>query len=266
MKRIVFIDYSIDNWHANTFAKLLAQNDTGFVLSGVYAVDQTSLAAWAAERNVPAVSTIAELAPLADYVMVLAPSNPETHLELCREAFALGKPTYVDKTFAPSAEIARQIFALADQCEVAVQSSSVLRYTELQAHCEGRSAFPPQSIDMWGSGGNFNEYLIHPLESVISVMGPEIDTIKAEEVAGFTRITLHFSRNRLATIHMYVGHSTPFFSVVSDAELTRPITIDGSQIFHNGLMAILEFFKAGKAQIPRGETMAIMQALDALRK
>lgn len=266
MKRIVFIDHDINNWHANTFARLLAENETGFQLSGVYATRRDNLAAWAAEHGIPAVETIADLAPLADYVIVLAPSNPETHLDLCCEAFKLGKTTYVDKTFAPNAETARAIFALADKHGIAVQTSSVLRYTELQAHCLRQPEHPVQSIVTWASGGNFNEYLIHPLESVISVMGPEIEAITAEEVAGFTKITLRFSRNRLATVHMHVGHATPFFSVVSDEKGTHPISIDGSRIFHNGLMGILEFFEAGKALIPREETLAIMRALDALRK
>lgn len=266
MKRIAFIDYDIDNYHANIFARLLAEGDTGFHLSAVWAQRRDNLDAWATQRNIMAVECIADLAALADYVMVLAPSNPETHLDLCRQAFALRKPTYVDKTFAPNRATAAEIFAMADDLGVATQTSSVLRYTELQAHCKSRADFPPQSITSWASGGNFNEYLIHPLESVISAMGPEIEAIAAEEEAGHTRITLRFSRHRLATIHMHVAHQTPFFHVVSDAQATAPIAINSNRLFLNGLLATLEFFKAGIAQIPREETMAIISAMDSLRK
>lgn len=266
MKRIAFIDDQIDNFHANTFARLLAENDTGFALSAVWARQRDGLSEWAAKHSVPAVDSIADLASLADYLMVLAPSTPETHPELCAEAFRLGKTTYVDKTFAPDTVAARAIFALADEYGVAIQTSSVLRYTELQVHCADRPEQPPQSISTWASGGNFNEYLIHPLESVVSAMGSEIEAITAEEVAGFTRITLRFSRNRIATIHFHVGHQTPFFHVVSDAERTTPVSIDGSAIFRNGLLGTLDFFRAGKALIPRDETLAIMQAIDTLRR
>ena len=266
MNRIAFVDHDIDNFHANTFARLLSEHDTGFRLSAVYANRRDNIAAWADERKVSTVEKIADLAPLADYVMVLAPSNPETHLDLCRETFALGKTTYVDKTFAPDYATAQEIFALADQHGVAIQSSSVLRYTELQVHCASQSDLPPRSISSWASGGNFKEYIIHPLESVVSVMGPEIEAITAEESAGCTRITLRFSGDRIATIQMHVAHATPFYHVVSDAKATKAISIDGSRIFLNGLLATLDFFKAGKAQIPREETLAIMLALDTLRK
>ncbi|HWL52349.1 MAG TPA: hypothetical protein VNQ90_07935 [Chthoniobacteraceae bacterium] len=266
MKRIAFVDCDIDNFHANTFARLLAEEGEEFTLSAVWAQRRDNLAAWAAARQVTAVETIAELAPLADDVMVLAPSNPETHLALCTEAFALGKTTYVDKTFAPDRPTAQRIFEAADAHGVAVQTSSVLRYTELQAYCQSRPDRPPRAISSWANGGNFNEYVIHPVESVISVMGPEVEAVSSEEVAGMTRITLRFSGDRLATIAMYAGHRTPFFHVVSDAEATAPIAIDGSRMFLNGLRATLDFFRAGKAQIPREETLAILGVLDAVRR
>lgn len=35
MKRIAFIDHDIANWHANTFARLLAESDRGYALAEI---------------------------------------------------------------------------------------------------------------------------------------------------------------------------------------------------------------------------------------
>ena len=264
MKRIALIDHDIDNFHANKFTSLLAEHDLGFTVSGVWASRRDNLQAWAAARQVVAVDSVADLAPLADYVMVLAPSNPETHPDLCAKAFALGKTTYVDKTFATDGASAQALFALADRHGVAVQTSSVLRYTALQEHCRSRPEFPPVSIHAWASGDHFREYVIHPLEGVVSVMGPEIEAVEVNGIAGAKRIALRFSGGRQAWVHMHEKHQTPFFYVVSDAERTTPVPVDGGTLFLNGLRGILDFFRAGKALVPREETLAILRVLDTL--
>ncbi len=264
--RIAFVDHDIENFHANVFSRLLTELDTPFRLSAIYANRKDNAKAWAEERSVIAVDQIADLRDLADVMMVLAPSNPETHEALCREAFALGKTTYVDKTFAPDLATARRLFELADAHGIAVQTSSVLRYTEVQAYCAARPESRPQHLSTWASGGKFEEYIIHPLEHVISVMGPEVEGMRRETLAGFERITLLFSGGRAATIQMYVGHGTPFFTVVSDERETAPIAIDGSKIFENGLRGILDFFRDPATAIDRRETLAILELVEKLTR
>lgn len=263
--KIAFIDYDIDNFHANVFARLLKESDTSFHLSAVWAKRQDNIGPWAGERGVTAVERIEELRDLADVIMVLAPSNPEVHEELCEQAFALGKTTYVDKTFAPDVATARRIFECADRHQIAIQTSSILRYTEVQEACRAKPEAPVRHLSTWASGGNFDEYIIHPLEHVVSVMGAEIESVKSERMAGFQRITLGFSRDRAATIQMYVGHSTPFFSVVSNDVETRPITIDGSKLFLRGLQGILDFFRDPATAIDRRETLAVLQTIETLK-
>jgi len=264
MPNIVFIDHDIENYHANTFADLLAEEGSEFRLAGVFANRKDNLTEWAEARQVPAVARVEDLAALADFVMVLAPSNPETHEELCRAAFALGKPTYVDKTFAPDLAAATRIFAEADQCAVPVQTASVLRYTEVQEFCRA-GARAPKFVATWASGGNFAEYIIHPVEHVISLMGPDIEAIEQSEVSGFTLVKLSFSGGRSAHIHMHVNHGTPFFSVVTDEEETRVVSIDGGNLFRAGLRGILSFFENPQKAIDRRETLAVMRVLDVLR-
>ncbi len=263
--RIGFIDHDLDNYHANTFARLLREEHPEAVLSAVFSNRHDNRQAWAADHRTVAVDTMEAMRELTDAIMVLAPSHPETHWDLCQAAFALGKPTYVDKTFAPDFATAEAIFAEADRRQVAVQTSSVLRYTEVQAYCRENGALPPRCIDTWMSGGNFDEYIVHPVEHVISLMGPEVTGMTRCRKSGFEVIELTFSGERIATIHFRAVHATPYFTFLSDDKASRPFAIDASRIFSNGLDAIVDFLRCPAHAIDRAETLAIYRILEALK-
>jgi len=265
MKNIVFIDHDIENYHADTFAALLKEMGGEFRLAGVFANRKDNLQEWAARNGVAAFDRVEDLATVADFVMVLAPSNPETHLDLCRKAFRLKKPTYVDKTFAPDVSTAEAIFAEADLQGVLVQTSSVLRYTEVQRYVSEGAGRAPRYVSTWASGGNFEEYIIHPVEHVVSLLGGDVLKVTQRELAGFTRIDLSFAGDRAATINMHVGHNTPFLSIVHTDVETLPIKVDGSDLFRSGLNGILDFFRNPEKRIDRKETLAVMGVLEMLR-
>ena len=48
---------------------------------------------------------------------MLSPDNCEMHETLCPLPLASGKPTYIDKTFAPDGAAARRIFKMAEAAE-----------------------------------------------------------------------------------------------------------------------------------------------------
>ncbi len=261
---LVFIDHDIENYHANIFARLLAER-ADFRLAGVYATRKDNLAGWAEKHGVPAMDSIGELGSVADAVMVLAPSNPETHWDLCRQAFTLGKPVYVDKTFATSPTDGLRIFAEADRLSIPIQSSSVLRYTEVQEHCKTH-AEPPRLINTWAPGRDFVEYLIHPVEHVVSVLGFEYREIVCREVAGFRQIEITFADGGVAVIHLCVNHRVRYFSVVSHADETTPVSISGGEgLFRAGLNGILDFFQNPGIAIDRRETLAILEILERIK-
>lgn len=259
---IVFIDHDIDNFHANKFADLLAEKPPDFRLTAVYANREDNLEEWARKHQVIVAHKIEELIPHADCVMVLAPSNPETHEDLCQKAFLLGKPTFVDKTFAPNVATGRRIFEAADAGKIPIQSSSILRYTEVQDYCRSKPNEEPRFMSTWATGGNFDEYLIHPVEHVVSVMGPEFRQVVCRTVAGFRQIEIMFSGERVATIHMHVNHDAPYFSVVSHLEETRPFTISRDHLFRSGLDGILDFFRHPDHAIDHRETLAVLKILE----
>ena len=114
-RRIGFLDLRPDNSHSNSFLGAVRGDlaSRGFEVGGCFALDEAIGREWAETNRVPYCDGAEELNRRADFVMVLAPSNPEVHLELCRMVFPHGKPTYVDKTFAPSLAVAEEIFGLA---------------------------------------------------------------------------------------------------------------------------------------------------------
>ena len=265
MKTIAFIDHDIDNWHANTFARLIKESGRDFRLGGVYANRKDNLEEWARQHDVPCVSSIEDLSGTADLLMVLAPSNPETHLDLCCEAFRLGKPTYVDKTFAPDLATAEAIFNMATTANIPVQSASVLRYTEVQEFCQAAPENKPDFVATWGGGTNFDEYIIHQVELAVSLLGPDYESLRIERLANITRIDLTFGGNRAASIHMAAPSEIAFSATVSNPAKTASFVVDDGRLFVSGLHAILDFFDNGHALIDQRETLAVMRILDEIK-
>ena len=195
--------------------------------------------------------------------MVLAPSNPEVHLELCQAIFPFGKPTFVDKTFAPDYTTARKIFDLADKYPTPFQTSSALRYTNVQD--EVRKAAPAKVEHMitWGGGGSFDEYVIHPLELLISVMGHEAISLMRRGTPERAQLLIEFTGGRTGVVNVYPKTSTPFAASFTTEKATRYVEVDAAKIFVNNQAAILDFFASGKPNIDRRESDVLMQLRDA---
>src|SRR5688572_26946412 len=129
-RRIGFVDLNLDNYHANVFLQALRGplKERGFTLVGATGTKTAESRAWAEKNQVPFFDNDS-LNAAVDFYMVLAPSNPEVHFDLCRRILPFRKPTYVDKTFAPDHATAQKIFALADESGTPIQTTSALRYT-----------------------------------------------------------------------------------------------------------------------------------------
>jgi hypothetical protein len=263
-RRIGFVDLNLDNYHANVFLQALRGPlaSRGFTVAGATGTKTAESRAWADKNRVLFFETDADLNAAVDFFMILAPSNPEVHLELCQRILPFRKPTYVDKTFAPSLDIARQIFAHADKHGTAIQTSSALRYTNVQD--EARSA-KVEHIITWGGGGSFDEYAIHPLELLISVMGHEATGLMRRGTSERAQLLVEFSGGRTGVVNVFPKTNTPFAASFTTAKATRYIEVDASKIFVNSQAAILDFFATGQPNIDRRETLTLMRLLDAAR-
>ncbi len=263
-KRIAFLDCKLENFHANVFLRHARHDlkDRGYVISGCHALDEADGRAWAKKNDVPYFADPKELSANADYFMVLAPSNPEVHLNLCQRVFPFGKPTYVDKTFAPDLATAKKIFELADRHHVPMQTTSALRYTNVQAYVREVGAASVRHMITWGGGSSFGEYAIHPTELAISCLGAGATSLTRRGTGQFSQLLLNFTGDRAAVINVYTGTNTPFAASVTTDKETKLITVDGAKLFVDTLAGILDFFDAGKPNIDRAESLLVRRILD----
>ena len=263
MKRIGFVDYRLDNYHAEVYLKAIRGPlaSRGYEVVGATAIEQEVSRNWAEERKLPFYESVAALAPDVDYVAVLAPSNPELHLDMCQEVLPLGKPTFVDKTFAPDEFTARAIFALADACEAPIQTTSALRSTAIQAFVRELPS-PVQSMTIFSSGTSFAEYGIHPVELAVSCLGHEAEKIMRIGSPRHPQWLLTFSNDRTAIIDFSPKIEIPFSAIVSTQQGHDTIEVDGSTLFLDAAASILDFFDAGRALVDRRESLLVRRILD----
>lgn len=266
-RRIGFVDDNLDNYHSNVFLKALREplKERGFTVSGCTGLQETPGRVWAEKNSVPYFDSAAALNAAVDFFMVLAPSTPETHLQLCRRVFPFRKPTYVDKTFAPDLAIAREIFALADQHGTPVQTTSALRYTNVQDQVRKLAPAKVEHMIAWGGGGSFAEYAIHPLELLVSVMGHEATALMRRGIGHRSQLLIDFTSARTGVVNVYPQSNTPFAASVTTEKATLHLPVDSSKIFVNNASAILDFFTAGKPNIDRRESLLLMRLLDAAK-
>jgi predicted dehydrogenase len=266
-KRIGFVDFNLENFHATTFLKAIREplKARGFSVTGCMATDNANGKAWAAKNNVPVFTSPEALNEQVDCYMILAPSNPEVHLDLCRKVLPFGKITYVDKTFAPDLAGAKEIFELADQHRVKLQTTSALRYTDVQKKVKELGKEHVKHMVAWGGGSSFDEYAIHPVELTISCMGAEATSLMRRGTGAFSQLLVNFSGARTAVINVYTTGDTPFAATITTAAKTQYIPVNGATLFVDTAAGILDFFDAGEPNIDRAESLMIRRILDVAK-
>ena len=267
-KQIGLVDFKLDNFHANTYLALIRKelSNRGFTVAGCYGLEEAAGRQWAEKNGVPYFDSVKKLDKAVDYYMILAPSNPETHWALCKKVFPMRKPTYVDKTFAPDVKTAAKIFALADKYGIAMQTSSALRYTSIQGYVREVGAANVRHMVAWGGGGSFEEYAIHPVEMVVSCMGPDAERLMLRGAGHQQQLIIDFSSGRTAVVNVYTNADTAYAASVTTDKETKIIVDDCSRLFLDMVAAILDLFETGKATIDRAESLMIRRILDVALK
>ena len=174
MQTIGFIDYFLDEWHANNYPEWIKQASGG-ELQVAYAYGKIDSPRpgglttddWCAKYGITRCATIEEVVEKSDCLLVLSPDNCEMHEELCQIPLRSGKRTYVDKTFAPDLAAAERLFAIARQSGTPCYSTSALRFA-----AEYRDIRPDEvtAVSCWGPN-DFDTYSVHQLEPLMMLMG-----------------------------------------------------------------------------------------------
>ena len=178
MIKIGFIDNFLSEWHANNYPDMIHANgrarSLGMDVCYAYAKEEVSpydgvtTDEWCRAHGVQRVGSVEELVDRSDCIAVLSPDNPELHLALSEYALKSGKPTYIDKTFAPDKATAEKLFALAKEHGAPMYSTSSLRFAdEMKFYRE--SEVGAKSCMVCGCY-RFDIYAIHIFELMCTIM------------------------------------------------------------------------------------------------
>ena len=265
MKKIGFIDLYLSEWHANNYPAWIEEQSQklGLDYKVAYAwaerdvspVDGVTTDQWCEKHGVTRCRTIEEVCEKSDAIIILAPSNPETHLGYAEKVLPFGKPTYIDKTFAPTPKEAKAIFELGEKYGTPFFSTSALRYADGLDTLDS-----PDSIIVTGGGSNLPEYFVHIAEIAVKTMGTDSFSVTAYENGTQTVFRVEYKSGRNATL--IYGKAMPYSIYFAKGEKEQLLTLGGS--FFNGLISdILNFFETKKASFSPEETIEVIRLRDA---
>ena len=268
MKTIGFIDYYISEWHANNYPSWIKEQcaNMGIDYKVAYAWAKKDVSEfngkttdeWCKEYGVEKCSSAKELCEKSDYIIILAPSNPEEHLPLVKETFphAQGKRIYIDKTFAPDLKTAEEIYELADKYGIKFFSTSALRYAD-----EIKDFSDCVKATTTGGGGNFEEYIIHQIEMVVKTVGTDLVRAKTVKTENGNTCTVEFKNKKTAEMNYAPSFGFTIKLEKDGKENDLKITSD---FFKNLMKKIILFFENGDVDFEKEQTLAVMKLREAV--
>ncbi|REE67316.1 hypothetical protein A8990_14321 [Paenibacillus taihuensis] len=262
MKTIGLIDLYLDEWHAEMYPGWIEQATNGKmkVAYGYGKIDKpggVSNAQFCVEKNIQLLDSIEEIVEKSDYLIVLAPDHPEYHEELSQLPLRSGKPTYVDKTFAPDRQTAFRMFELARKHGTPLCSSSALRFASEYDEAD-RSGI----ASIAGTGpGRFDNYSIHQIEPIVSLMESPPTRVMYIGTPNFPALLIEFAGGKQATIHHFGGDCPFGMTIGYTAGKTKQIQVK-SDFFISFIERLVAFFGTGQPIAPEAETIAIISIIE----
>jgi len=261
MIKVGFIDYFLDEWHANTYPEMMKKWAPGLQVTCAWAkIDSPrdgglTTKAWGEKYNVEIKNTIEEVIEAADVLVVLSPDNPEMHEELCRLPLASGKPTYVDKTFAESFEIGERIKEMAKKGNTPWYTTSALYFAdEYKPYYEQDIAY----IDSIGPGYPGN-YSIHQLEPAIAMIKAQPVRAIAYAAEPFPSYAIEFEGGKVVKC-AHFPEDGGFMMTLGLAD-GKSVCVKAESDFWKGFITALnDFFTNGSVPVPYANTAKVMKA------
>ena len=266
-KKIGFIDYYLDEWHALNYPQFIKEATDGeFEVAYAYAeMDKPggmTTDQWCEKYGVQRLDSIDEVVEKSDCLIVLSPDNPERHWDLCQKPLRSGKRVYVDKTFALEKSTAEALVKLAEENNTPFFSTSALRFAdELKDIDREGICF----INSRGPG-NFDTYSIHQIEPIVVLMGSKAKRIMSVGNGKYESMVIEFEGNRSIVMSQY-GWTGVDFSMLVNYEDGKTVTVPAmTNTFPNFIKAMCDFFKTGEIKAAHDETVAIMGIIEAGNK
>lgn len=268
MLKIGFVDHHLNNFHANTFLKLLHE-DLGAEEVRVVAAWESHPTGedWCAKNGVERESSIAEVIDSVDVLMVLAPDNLADHLALCEQVLPAGKPTFIDKLLSPSLSDARKIVQLAQQHSTPITCFSALRFAvELEAM---RLQLTGTVSEVFARGmGEWMGYGVHTVALVAGLMGTGASRVADIGTPASRFLAVEYADGRRATVEVRdcenMWNVFPWVFGAKAGNTYHVETVKDYNGFYLNLMKMaVRFFKTGQSPVSAQEALEIVGILDA---
>lgn len=260
--KLGFIDYYLDEWHANNYPEMIHKTSGGDMeVAWAYALIDSPLSgkstdAWCLEQGIQRCYSIEELIDKSDGLIILSPDNCEQHEGLCQLPLRSGKPCFVDKTFTPDGAAAQRLFDIADQTATPFFTSSALRFAT-----EFKNLRDVNQIASIGPGG-VETYVIHQLEPIMMLLQTKPKRVIHEGSPQMAAFQLLFSDNRMATIHCFADGAPFMMQVVTSAE-NKTIEVK-SDFFSNFIQELVAFMRTREPPVKAQDSISIMHTRAAL--
>lgn len=263
MIKVGFIDYFLDEWHANNYPRLLKEHSNGryevcYAYGKIDKEGGLTNEEWSKKYNVPLCDTIEEVIEKSDVLMVLSPDNPEMHEELCELPLKSGKKVYVDKTFAPDKETAIRIFDVAKKYNTPCFSSSALRFAtefseiDKDSFCKVYSEGP----------GTFSMYSIHQFEPIMKLFDCAPEKIMALDTEKHPTFVIEFTNGKLAQMYHRNSEDCGFRMTVVKEDNMAVNYIINSDYFGLFIDAVVEFFDTGVIPVKSEQTIGVIALIE----
>ena len=263
MKTVGFIDYYLDEYHANNYPQWLkgeleVRYAYGKITSPITGMTSEE---WCEKHGMELVGSIEELIERSDCLNVLSPDNPEMHPELCRLPLESGKRVYVDKTFANSKREAQELFDIAERNDTPCFSASALRFAEElepvdRARLAGLVSEGPGPLD---------NYAIHQIEPILALMGRAVKRVKFTGTQSLPAGVLEFADGRLSHFSHH-GWDCPFAMTLDKTDASTQRIEIVSDYFHRFMEAMARFFLGEDPPVSHEDTIAVIAIREALLK
>ncbi len=265
MIKVGFIDYYLDEWHANNYPEMLKKHSNGRyeVVCAYGAIDSPlggmTNAEWSEKYGIPLRSSIEEVIAESDVLIVLSPDNPEQHPTLCDLPLRSGKRVYIDKTFATDASTAKKLFAIAEENNTPCFSSSALRFSAELKDIDRSSIFR-----IYSEGpGVYEIYSIHQIEPIVSLMSVRAKRVMFTGDREHSSIIIEFADGRFANMYHRIDPAYSFRLSSVDMQNRASICEIRSDYFGLFIDAMIEFFDTGSIPVEHSQTIDVIAIREA---
>lgn len=267
MKKIGFIDYFLDEWHANSYPEMFKKWVPGVEVAYAYGMIDSprpgglTNTEWGEKYGVEVLDSIEEVIEKSDYLLVLSPDNPEMHEELCRLPLQSGKLTYIDKTFAETLESAKRIFKMAQDGNTKCYSSSALYFAKEYSEIYGKEAV---YIDSCGPN-RFPIYIIHQLEPIVAMLKEKPVRAMSVGTEEFPVVIVEFEGGKRAKMSTFLKSETFSMNIGLKDEKAEFVKVQ-SDFWKGFIKSLAYFFETGEIPVPHENTLRVIAAREAANK